>query len=501
MNIIENFQAFSEIEVEDACKLAKAIDPQNFQETTVFHHPIEYAEFNPDRPPPSPMGMHFFECGFSRVFFIGSDASNVIMRNCNLDRCQITNSNFKFSDFTKSRLYVSGIASSFDSSDFSDAEFNNADFEGCSFSESYFYQTNIRNSKFMQSEFIASTFRSSRFENVDLVHSNLDYAEFEEVIFSHVAFPYWSTLHITKGLSEIISSQEVYFSTLGGEHCISKEQYLEELLLLRPFFYYKKDFIALANLYILEGEHAKAYHAITEGIEFACKNGRLKLMRYLCRIASVNNFFTRKQMQTLYQLVEKALSNTELSPMQYKNFSQELDWAKRLLIDCPFDQDVIHITIKTSIPHTDYKKLSAALELVDTILETTSPAAVSHIEMRHNSPTEIAVQASGFMPYLLAFFILLDYIFNKSSVYIERIQNIILNYRRLKEDKPEPSEIKLLEKQLSELTEKIEAIEKQAENNNTDIILPGSEDFRCISYTLYTKKDIPKELRTYMTSK
>lgn len=331
--------------------------------------------------------------------------------------------------------------------------------------------------------------------------SNLDYTEFEHVNFDNVIFPYWGVLHITKGLQEIISERKVWFATLDGTHRVQRDQYLEELLLLPPFFYYKKDFLALANLYILVGENAKAYDAVMDGIRDACVYGRLRVLRYLCRMASLNSFFSRTQMRRLYQQIEVALSNATLTPMQYKNYFHELDYAKRHLIDCPFGLDTINITIQTAIPCSQYQKLSATLKTVDALVSSVAPAAISHTEVRHNSPIEIVVQVSGVLGQLIFLFAMLDFLFDKSSTYIERVQNIILNAKEIKKDNISQSEIEQLEKQLDEIKRAITDLKQQIPQKGSPLILPGAEDFRCISYTLSTKHGLPEGLRAYSSSK
>lgn len=501
MDDIKKVAPFSAVEVDVARKLAATIDPNNLQETTVHNLVAEFVKFSTEAVPYPLKEQNFYNCDFLRVPFTGIDASSIVLKDCRMDHCNILNSNLKFSDFSGSRLQITGAASSFDFSDFTNVVFHNSYLEGCSLQESYFNNTRLLDSKFVHSEFVAATFSQSFFENLDMSRSNIDYTEFEHVNYDNVIFPYWGVLHIIKGLQEIISGRKVWFATLDGTHRVQSDQYLEELLLLTPFFYYKKDFLALANLYILVGENAKAYDAIMDGIWDACVYGRLRALRYLCRMASLNSFFSLTQMHRLYQQIEVALSNAALTPMQYKNYFHELDNARRHLIDCPFDLDTINITIQTAIPCSEYKKLSAALKTIDTLVSSAAPTAVSHAEVRHNSPIEIVVQVSGVLGQLILLFAMLDFLFDKSSKYIERVQNVILNAKKIKKDNISQSEIEQLEKQLVEMKNAINDLKNQAPQKGSPLILPGTEDFRCISYTLSSKHVLPEELRAYSTSK
>lgn len=497
VNNIGRKPLFSLVEIDAAIELAKAIDPDEPQEIDTVGQYTEHKQFGPDTHAHALRGKNFYECGFVGLSVSGTNVSNIIMKNCSLERCKIVNSNLKCSDFSGSKLHLSGISSSFDSSDFSHTTICNSHLEGCSFSESFFCRTKIQNSTFLSSEFASSIFLQSSIENVDMSQSNLEYSEFEQTVFTNVMIPYWGVLHVTKGFSEVLLAPDIWFVTPDGTHRVNNNQYIEEISLLRPYFYYKKDFLALANLYIFEGENTDAYHAVLCGLEHAINIGSLKLLRNLCRIASLNSFFSKNQMRELYQRIEVALANTCLTAMQYKNYSQELDLARHFLIDCPFDQDSISITVRTSIPATNYQKLSMMINTLDTVIAETAPTAISHMEVRHNSPIEIVVQASGFLWQLLAVFAALELVFDKTISYIEKIQNIVLNQQKLHKAKEDAETIKQLERQIAEMKETIRKVEEHPSLKNTSLILVDSDEIRCMSYILSAKQIPIEELRTF----
>lgn len=495
MDKIDFAPPFSSIGIEAAQKLADYIDSDLLEDILEIGKRTENVDFGPEMAPHILSEQQFYQCYFVEVPFSGINASHIILKSCQLQSCKVENSNFKFSDFTGSSLSLTATASSFDFSDFSEANISDACFKGCSLSGSNFYKSTLFRSKFVNSEFVGASFLNSSFNNLRMIKTNLDYAEFEETEFSDVIFPYWSTLHVVRGLPEILLSNKVAFSTPNGKHCVQSTQYMEEISLLRPFFYQKGDYLALANSYLIEGEHRQAYDAIIRGINNACHIGKLSLLRHLCRLASLNNFFSRQEMRKLYEAVENTLAVTELTPMQYKNYLQELDAAKRLLIDCPFGQDVMDITIQTSIACNDYKRLSSTLELIDSMVIKNVPKIVDHIEVRHNSPIVITVTVCGALGSLLFAFCILDFIFDKSSTYIERVQNIIKNHRDLHQ-KENSTTIDNLEKQVAEMKDEMQKLKQQTAENYA-LILPGTTEFQRISYKLSSAQIIPEELRSY----
>lgn len=502
MNLGYRTSFFSEVEIDASLELASAIDPSVILNDSSNPEPVEYEEYNEERHPHSLHNRRFVKCSFDGISYSGKDAHNIMLKECRIAKCHIINSNFKSADFTESAMQFIGYASSFDSSDFTNARLFQIRLRGCSLSESMFHHTLLSKCQFQQSEFVGSRFVHSTLREIDLTSSNLDYAEFVHTNWYDAVLPYWGTLHIVRGLPDILSGKNICFSTLDGRHSVNADQYIEETLLLRPFLYKQRDYLALANLYIFEGENGKAYDAIIHGLKDACSRGHLNMIRHLCRLASLNSFFTKSQLRDFYNQIESLLYGAKLSVMQYKNYWQELDIAKRLLIDSPYDQDEIEITIETTIPSSDYSRLSVLLKSIDKIFETSAPDAVSHTEIRHNSPITITIVSSGIIAQLILAFIIIDRVFDKSSTYVERLQNIILNHKKIRATEFEQSKIEALEKQIAEMQKTIEKLDmKKGIDQISPLILPGTEEFSRISYKLSTRNPAFDDLRTYSRTK
>ena len=497
MSYKESTPLYSKIEVDSASQFAKKIDEKMYSEFSLGNACYKKKLFNKDSFSPSLQGHSFFDCTFENMFFHGIDAQGVTLRKCLLDECHISNSNFKSSDFSETQLTICGHANSFDFSDFTKAYLYGMNLEGCSLSESSFFLSTFSRCHFFHSEFIGSKFLQTRIENVDFARANLDYSEFVNVQFNHVIFPYWGILHVVKGLPEILVGKDVHFATADSDHVVHSRKYLDEITLLKPFFYDREDYLALANILVMEGETKKAYEIILRGLRLACEGGHFDSLRHLCRFASVNSFFSRSHLRDFYEQMELSLHNTKLSPMQYKNCWREIDLAKRLLIDCPYDQDEIEITIQTTISNKNYQKITAVLNIVDDVFKEIAPDTISHTEIRHNSPVVFSVLSSGDIWQLLAAFAVLDYLLAKSFSYIEHIQTIALNKKKLKKEKQDQAKVEVLQKQVAEMQKTIRKLEQQNANCSSTLILPGTAEFTNLSYKLSSKQPIIEELRAY----
>jgi len=498
MTSIKKLPPFSGIEISSSEKLASSIDPSYFMEHMMPFKCVENEMYQTDFSPRTIKEHYFLSTSFQNVVFTGTNAYGASFDKCTLDKCKISDANFKGSKFTDSRINVESSASSFELSDFSNAKIYGSDMSGCSFSDAYFSNAEIADSKFVHSEFIATIFDRVTFKNCDFAKTNLDYAEFSNVSFSDVTLPYWGILHTTKGLPEILSCSKLLFSSPDSSRYVGLEKYLEEVQLLYPYFYKSRDFISLVNLYLFYGRQREAYDSLIEGLRDACQYRQYKQMKHLCRIASFNRFFSRDQLRQLYLLIENNLSRSEMSYMEYKNYLLELDSAKRLLIDNPFDRDSMSITLETKISNDDYRRISSLLMQIDNTLAEYVPQVISYIEVRHNSPIEIVINASGLLAQLILAFALIDVVFDKTTTYIERVQNILLNKKQLRGVTKGSENIELLEAQLAEIREAVARLEQSyCTKKSAASLIINPEELQNISYTLFTKQYIPSELLVF----
>jgi len=494
MHETDKLNPFSKIEIDTASKLVGRIDPNYLLLDTNQHLYNENIEFNRYFSPQSIREQCYINCTFNKVDFSGTLARNVILKNCSFNHCKFDDSNFKNADFSGSKLYLDGYACSFDFSDFSDVVFYNANFKGCSFSESYFHKTQILNTRFNHSEFESTIFQYSYLEDLDLKQVNLDYSEFSHVKFSNVILPYWSILHVIKGFSEIVNNRMVKFSTQCGTHTVEQSQYIDEFGSMIPYFYNTGDYVALANIYLFMGENEKAYNAILNGLIESGKNQRFRLIKHLSRMASITKIFSNSQLRDFYNVIEEQLRAPSLSYIEYKNCLHELDVAKRLLIDSLFENDSMYIVLQTNISYNDYSKLSFVLENIDVIINENAPSAISYKEVRHNSPIEIAIHVSDIVINLMAVFVMIELLFNKTTGCIEKIQKIMLNHRELKKQDKNNSDIEQLKYKIDELKEKVD---QKLSSCKTSLILPGTDEYIRVSYNLSSTYSVPKEMRTY----
>lgn len=429
----------------------------------------------------------YYKCGFTNVAFDGTIGNNSIFRNSKFTDCKFINANFIYSDFSNSNLAINSYSSRYDFSDFTGATIFNSTIVGTSFRECYFQNSRLEDSKMSQCDFSNSNFSNCYFKDIDFSVTTLDFSEFTDSKFQDVILPFFGVLNLVNGFEQIIEQEAVSFKPASSDYTVKSKKYIEDIRLLKPVFYYEKNFLALANIYAYDGEIENTYYTILNGLEYACRQKDFSLIRHLCKFASVNKYFNLKQLKSFYEFLESNINIQQLQYVEYRNYLNELSIAKSLLIDYPFNRDIIEINLKTHFDYSDTDKLTETFNVINSTLEQYAPDSNNLITIRHNSPIDITITVSDNIYTLILVFMALELFFSKSCNGIEKIQNILKNQREIKLQKLEMMLKKLeIEKLKSEQ-------EKQQESRR--ILLP--DDFDNISYIIKTINDLPPELRNY----
>lgn len=428
----------------------------------------------------------YYDCQFSNVNFFGTNGNNSIIEYSKLDNCNIQNANFTYSNFSNSEFTFSSSSSSYDFSDFTDSIILKSIIESSSFTECYFWNSKILNSKIQHCEFPKSIFYDCIFEELDLTKVTFDYSEFINPVFNNVVLPFFGILNIVSGFAQIVDQKGILYSPSSSDYSVTGKEYIENIRLLKPVFYYENNFIALANIYTYDGEIENSYLTILDGLKYACKMRNFSLIRHLCRFASINKYFRTDQLKDFYEFLDNNINVNHLGYVEYHNYLNELYMAKRMLIDCPFNKDIIEIELKTKFAYNNNKKLTETFRIINSVLEKHAPDSNNYMTVRHNSPPDITITISDNIYILYLVFFTLQLVFCKSLSGIEKIQNIIKNKHDIKLQK--------LDEALKKLEIEKTKIELEQKNPNSHSILLPS-DFKNISYVVKTYNDLPKELR------
>lgn len=531
---------FSNIELQTAEKILEKFGSKRFASDDYYLNVVYKKTYDGKKDDISFRKLKHLECTFDDAIFDGTDGTSSLLLDCSLKGCTIKNAGFNMSDFTSTKFGQNTVIinSGFTESNFIKTTFQNVELEGCSFQNSNFEDAKISQCNFHCCNFENANFKRTRFEDVDLTTVSIDFAEFNQVFIRNTTFSYWGILWSFGGLQAVQKyADDVKFGLPNSDTYVSGKDFLNQLEQIEAHFYFKKDYFSLANINIYLGNQQKAFLYIMDGLAYNLQIKNFRMIKYLCKLASKNYFFTKKQLQQLYYALQSNKLLKNMASYEYAVYLNEMEQLKKLLIDNPFGQPQIIIKISTNIGENEYDILIKLLEYINKTVSKTAPQSSHYLTLRHNSPFFIELFDSdnlsnlysllislvtgfwGQIPQISALLTTMSYIkkiqsgnfgtakklreqeiqLKKEELKTQQITNDLLLLE--KEKQTEELQFQKLNNELLEL--EIEKAKKDLtqmqQSDGSFISIPISEDVKLkilnISYSIHSEDIIPSELR------
>lgn len=393
---------FSEVECKNAEELLQEIASDKSAGHSDNSPHLENLKFDSKYNGSSVAHPFFKKCDFDGTTFAGINgiASNIL--NCCFRRVEFRDSGMAFSDFSGTHFVENTtlINCSCTECSFLNAEFSDVFAEGSVFDRSYFIDTKFINTEFCHCSFEDTLFQNVNVKSCNLIHANLEYASFRNLRADESNFPFWGILRTFGGLETVRRCENSTIQYSDGAKKFTAEQFLACLMDLQPYFAQKHEYFILANINIFYGKQKDALYYIMIGLKHSLKQRDFRMVRYLCRLASTNHFFTSKELRQLY---EALVTNSQISLMndhQYQLYLREIAEIKRLLIDNPFFRPQMVITCSTEFDPEDYEGLGDFLRFFEQTIHRKLPQCSYYYSVRHNSPPVLEYFLSDILPNL-----------------------------------------------------------------------------------------------------
>ncbi len=493
---------FSSVEVMRAESIMRKIDPARIDSLNYLGMKGRRQNYNKYFDGSKIVKSHFSKCTFSEVSFLGTAGAASSFSECVLQDCQIKNACFDFSDFSKSELISNDFtfniaASGFANTNFSNTKLKGIILEGCNFENSYFRNAYLSNIKPFHCNFENVDFENAILEDVDLTMATIDFSILKKTVFKNVIVSPTGILHSFGGMKDVEDQNK---SVIFKFPSSSKEISFSELILLlediQAYFYKINDFFALSTINIYFGNHDLAYQYIGMGLAYSLQYKDFRMIEYYCKLASLNHFFTRHQLQLLYNRLKSNQSIGIMTSHEYNVYRYELDRFKRLLIDTPFGLPQMIISVQTNIDHSESSVASEILNYLNDIVVKRMPQAPNYIQVRHNSPFLFDIFLSDSLASLYNFALLLAASFIGLTSSITKIQKIITEHYKIKSLK--------LDNKLKELDIERTKLQNSSQMENNHVAQDAYANLpprialgRIVSLSLSvtTDSDLPKVLR------
>lgn len=348
---------------------------------------------------------YFNRCNFNGTKFIGINGIASHILDCYFKKVEFRDSGMAFSDFSGTHFIEKTllINCSCTESSFLDVNFSDVFAEGSVFDKSYFINTVFERTKFCHCSFEDALFQNTLITNCDLIHANLEYANFQNVRLTAVNLPFWGILRAFGGLQTIQKYPDSTIQYADSSKRLSINRFLELLPDLQAYFAKKNEYFILANINIFLGNQKAALYYVMNGLKHSLEQRDFRMIRYLCRLASINHFFTSKELRQLYQALVANSQVSQMNDHQYQLYLREISEIKRLLIDNPFSRPQMIITCSTDIDSQDYIGLASLMQFFEQVIYRELPQCSYYYSVRHNSPPILEYFLSDLLPNLYTF--------------------------------------------------------------------------------------------------
>lgn len=378
---------FSELEYLTAKNILEDFSQEHFSDSDHFSAPVSAQTFDATFPSSRFRKPNFTNCHFFGTQFEGNDASSALLLDCEFNRAVFRDVCMNYSNLISSKFYSATFENCGCSNcDFSDTQMLNLKATGCSFIRSYFYEAEINTTTFVHCSFEEATFKNTRFVDVEMSQAGLDYAVLDTVSFTRTTLPFWSVLRSFGGLEALRRSTDTQLRCSFDSRAIPASEFFSKLESLQAYFYRKKRFFELANIFIFFGKHRDALTCILQGLQESIQNRDLRSIRHLCELASKNRFFSKQQLRQLYDLLISKDAVSDMNHHVYLLYQAEIQEIKHQLVENPYGLPQITILIQTFFAHDDYASLAVLLRFIDQLVAYHLPQSIYHISIYRNSP-------------------------------------------------------------------------------------------------------------------
>lgn len=321
------------------------------------------------------------------IGFLGSKFINTTFRNCDLENGNLHSCDFRnvyFEGTEKENLKMTNVG--FHKSTFTDCIFQNLHIFSCGFTDAVFYNTTFNNCTIRLSSLENAQFIDCRFIKTNLSTLNLEYTEFKNIYATETVFPF-ITIPAAFGLLQqlpLLKDSNNIYSASKTDHKLSVSEYLELMKDFECYYYKKKNYYALANIYISTNRINEAYETINAGILNTIKIRDYRILYHFCNLVYLSNIFTIHQRRNLFENISQWIAHENLNMPEYHNYQIFMGRVRELLLNNDSDNMTLYFYLKTNINPDEPQKQVVLLSTIDNILAYCKVSS-SSIELRHNS--------------------------------------------------------------------------------------------------------------------
>lgn len=352
-------------------------------------------------------GISYIRTGMKNSVF-----QHLIYDACTFENAALTGSQFRSAAFSKTRLN----GNSFACCDFYDVEIDGDDcgafeannfslssFERCRFSElqlvssgmlgSVFHNCDFRKTAFRSSTLEGTSFTNCHMENCDFGTVNVEFTHFARTVLDGVRFPFYQFPYVI-GAADYISNAQSTVTLRVGEKTLPMPEYRHQLDNLILYFWDKREYFPMCNLYIATDAIQEARRSLLDGISAALVCHNFRMIRYFCQLALHHDILDEVTRHRVVQDVDNFLQAKDIPETRLNDYMAHVGSIRALLRNGSSSSVSLQFSIKTHVHRDDPEGIQYVSTLMNDLNQTLAQADGQdgfQITVANYSPYEIVI--------------------------------------------------------------------------------------------------------------
>lgn len=343
----------------------------------------------------------FFEAGFAGSVFIGCVFEDCKFDYSNFQSCDFRNCTIKYS--RKEQQEVKSV--NFSKSVFSNCTLLNIFFNSANLGENIFDNCRFENNKFRSVVLENTIIKNSFLSDIRFASQNFDFFTIENITTSNVVIPFPAMPCIINGLQYLYKTEDdIRFTSCGeGIKRISKSEYVKLIDEFETYYIYTRNYFPLSNIMISQNRLQEAIYVTVLGIVEAIKLKNFRMIYQYCKLVQNNPQFNIQYRKKLYQEIQLAISQEDISIEEYEFLNMYIDKIKNLLLTQTTTPYLL-LDVNSNIDSDEAEKTALFINQVEHLISIYFDREEEHfLEIRHNSLENFIIQIAADPERLVAF--------------------------------------------------------------------------------------------------
>lgn len=373
---------------------------------------------------------HLENCMLKNAIFDDAAVTGSAFFGCTFIECRMSKADFEYCNFENCEFINTPLLDeSYNNSTFYNTKFFNSPFYSCTLTGTLFKKVLISDAVIEHCTLEGAIFENCKFKKMDLSHLNMEFVELNNIQMDDVILPSTQIPYILGGVEYVVKTTDNIKISANNGKTINKKKYIDEVIpLLCEYYQEKKAHFPLVNIYLGLGDKPQAYRHLKIGMQNSVISKDFRMLKYFCKLAARSNVFKYKELNNLYDSIQKFIPIDTLNQQELHNYSTHIGEIKTILFSRQ-DMPKVSFTIRTNIEPNNMDPLSQFVETLFSIKQKIcNQSDMVQLVLEQNSPFIITLNITGELFDLCCFVLIVVKLINESQELYSKYWDYICDF-------------------------------------------------------------------------